>query len=776
VNKSDPLPPLPFGFSPQGEAFVLETTLPPRPWKNAHFSGAAGTWRYWSRFTNTGAGSAFCVDAEGNHLQLIPEHGHKTIYLRDEEDARVWSIAGFPVVSEVRDYRCEYRRESTEFSSSFRDIHASQRGFVPKDATYEIWTLRLENRSDRQREISAVPYVSLQLDGFRSAYEFGSWHKVATVESALNGMWAQNRYPNPKPEWYRAALITDKPLVGATAGDGAVFPSEYSYSHPALVTGKDLPFQDAMHDEDGMSLMLQNRFILAPGAVETVHYVFGHIPTVEAGAEVLALLRRRGWVEEQLAEVAARERALAETSQIETGHARIDRFFNIWLKKQMSSYLAFKSGVRDNLQTDMSFAMADYPASLNNMLAVLSSQFECGNFPHSHSPFNPKIYSDKPTWCLMTVPALIRESGDFSVLELPLPYIRPDGSPTPNTETVQGHLIRAFNYLRQDIGENGLHRHHHADWNDDLDGLSESSLVSMLFCKGLLDCADLWAAAGQTSLEKRFRDEYEAVKTRVNEVAWDGDWYLRGFGKTGRPIGSKTNNEGRIFLNPQSWAVLADIASEERRAKLWSAVDHHLETPLGMRVLHPAYTRFDPEVGSLSAALPGFYVNGIYHHAGAFKMAADCRAGRANAAWRTLEKLLPDSPENPSQLSHCEPFAMTNCYRGDDLRPGLSGDVWHTGTAPWIFSSILEGLIGLQREYAGLRITPCLPAAIKEARAQRLFRGCRYDLHIRRNATLPTGQRILRVEGQPVKDFRVAHQSGREQCTLDLEINETVIG
>ena len=760
-----------YRFAPEGEAFFLETTLPPRSWQNAHFSGAAGRMRYWSRFTNTGAGSVFCVDPQGNHLQLTPEHGRKTIYLRDEEDARVWSIAGFPVVSEVEDYCCEYRRESTRLSSLFRGIFASQRCFVPPNTACEIWTLRLENRTRRQRVISAFPYASLQLDGFHSDYEFGSWHKVAEFHEELNGMWARHRYPNPNPSFYRAALIASEPPTGATAGDGAIFPSEYNYHYPVMATGNDLPFRNAMHDEDGMSLILQNRLVLAPGAGVTIHYLFGLLPSVEAGAEMLARLQRDGWVEEQLAEVADRERRLADTSRIQTGDQRIDRFFNVWLKKQMHSYLAFKSGVRDNLQTDMAFAMADYNTALENTLAVLSSQFECGNFPHSHCPLNPRIYSDQPTWCLMAVPALIRESGDLSVLEHSLPYLNRHGTPTTYGESVKSHLIRAFDFLREDIGKNGLHRHHHADWNDDLDGLSESALVTMLFCKGLLDCLELWKAVGEASLERQFRSVYEMFKTRLNEVAWDGDWYLRGFGKNGKPIGTKENEEARIFLNPQSWAILADIAPPERQAKLWKAVDEYLETPFGMRVLDPPYTRFDPNVGSLSAALPGFYVNGVYNHAGAFKVAADCRAGRADAAWRTIGKILPDSPDNPSHASLCEPFAITNCYRADDLRPGLGADVWHTGTAPWLFSSILEGVMGLHRHYKGLRIAPCLPEKIREARVQRLFRGCWYQLNIHRNVEKEPGHSMLYADGQPMASNLIEHRAGRLQCRLEMEIN-----
>ncbi len=77
------------------------------------------------------------------------------------------------------------------------------------------------------------------------------------------------------------------------------------------------------------------------------------------------------------------------------------------------------------------------------------------------------------------------------------------------------------------------------------------------------------------------------------------------------------------------------------------SVERWLETGIGIKVLHPSYTSFDENVDSLSVALPGFYVNGIYNHVGAFKLLADCIAGRSEEAWRTLENLIPDSKSIP---------------------------------------------------------------------------------------------------------------------------------
>jgi cyclic beta-1,2-glucan synthetase len=51
------------------------------------------------------------------------------------------------------------------------------------------------------------------------------------------------------------------------------------------------------------------------------------------------------------------------------------------------------------------------------------------------------------------------------------------------------------------------------------------------------------------------------------ELAWDGEWYLRGYFDDGGPLGSARNGECRIDSLPQSWAVLAGFTSKRRPSR-----------------------------------------------------------------------------------------------------------------------------------------------------------------------------------------------------------------
>lgn len=54
-----------------------------------------------------------------------------------------------------------------------------------------------------------------------------------------------------------------------------------------------------------------------------------------------------------------------------------------------------------------------------------------------------------------------------------------------------------------------------------------------------------------------YRNQASIINQAVNQHCWDGDWYNRGFTDAGRSFGCAADEQGEIFLNPQSWALLA---------------------------------------------------------------------------------------------------------------------------------------------------------------------------------------------------------------------------
>ena len=240
----------------------------------------------------------------------------------------------------------------------------------------------------------------------------------------------------------------------------------------------------------------------------------------------------------------------------------------------------------------------------------------------------------------------------------------------------------------------------------------------------------------------------ESIRDAINRHGWDGEWYLAGWSDLGNPVGSHRGDEGRTFLNTQTWAVLTGIATGDRLEKCWKAVDEILESRHGSLTLWPPYTRKDENSGRVSMLLPGMYENGTpYCHGTAFKIVADIVGGRPDKALASWKKVMPDNPDHPSSVSGCEPYAFTNQYLGPtNGRSGDSISGWITGTAGWMFRSVLEYFCGVKPTYYGLEIRPCLPSGWDSVLVRRRFRGKDFDIRISRDLS---GQVSVTVNGLP---------------------------
>jgi cellobiose phosphorylase len=450
----------------------------------------------------------------------------------------------------------------------------------------------------------------------------------------------------------------------------------------------------------------------------------------------------------------AKEKIEAERAamfSVSTGNPNYDGLINNFVKKQLYSYLINKSGFRDNLQNDQAVALFDYPAAEDNILRALSSQYANGSCPHGFRPLNRLQYADKPAWIFLAVPALIKESGDFSLLDKDVPYFE-----SSDTGTVWDHMLRAMRFLSTDLGKNGLSDQHHADWNDGLEataeaGERESVFVTMQLCYGLREMQELARRRGDSTVETEAKKLYDEFSSRINDVAWDGEWYVRTICGDGYKIGSKDNEEGKIFLNTQSWAVLSCVAEGDRAALCMSKVDELIRHEVGYRICFPGFSKYDPRVGRMSNSEPGHVENGgCYNHAAGFKGVADCILGRAEEAWETFVKVTPDSPENPVENSECEPFSYNNFYSTVKVAYGKSGYPWRTGTAAWFTVLLIEWILGARRDYDGLKIDPCLTRTIPTAKVTRTFRGAVYEIELDNTAGRCTGATEITVDGEKI--------------------------
>ena len=230
----------------------------------------------------------------------------------------------------------------------------------------------------------------------------------------------------------------------------------------------------------------------------------------------------------------------------------------------------------------------------------------------------------------------------------------------------------------------------------------------------------------------------QKLADNINHHAWDGKWYLRAFDDEGVPVGSDTppasdNGEGRIFMNPQSWAIISGVASPERATQAVAAVKQYLDTGYGMVLNWPAFTSLKPRIGQMTAMTPGFYENAsVYVHGNCFWIYALACAGRGEEAWAAVKAILPDTDNKPN--GDTEAFIIPNYYIGPNVKRRMQRNLylsgWRTGSASFIYMTGLEWILGCRAEYEGLRIDPHLPAGWKTASVTRPFRGDVYAVSI----------------------------------------------
>jgi cellobiose phosphorylase len=734
-------------FIEEEGCFELLTNDPPRKWTNVHYN-RIGEDALYVEFTNIGDGTTYIRDEKGRRVTLIGWDA-KYVYIRDEESGTVFCPAGAPAPTPVTDFSCKYWAAKTEISGTCEGLRATHRCFVPREHPIEVWTVTVRNLEDRPRRLSIFAYAMFQLTGCDEEGRGVGKENYSEVLPEIGGVFTTNRNVFTPTDRFKGYIVALRDFRAGTGYRDHFLRSEFAVGTPRILWGWDGDNRGSYGPDCAGAVQVTVE--VPPRGTGRADFLIGQAASPD---EVKAL--RRALTPEKLDAMCREqmdiERERSKAFRTDTGHPTYDALMNHFVKKQLYSYLINKSGFRDNLQTDNAIALFDYGVAEGNLLRALASQYASGAVPHGFRPLNRLQYSDKPAWIMLTVPGLLKESGDVSLLEKEVPYFESD-----QTGSVWDHVLRAMRFLAADLGAHGLCNQHHADWNDGLEATAESGeresvMVTQQLCYGLREVEEIARLLGETAVEEECRGLYGQFAKRLNEVAWDGEWYVRTICGDGYRIGSKANKEGKIFLNTQSWAVLSGIAPPERAALCMKGVDEHCMTEVGYRICNPPFSEFDPRVGRMSNSIPGHVENGgCYCHAAGFKGVADCILGRAEEAWETFVKTAPDNPKDPIGVSLVEPFSFTNSYSMCEYVYGRSGYPWRTGTAGWMTVLMIEWILGARRSHEGLLIDPCLTRTVPHARVTRRFRGAVYEIELDNSAGRCKGAASISVDGKGIE-------------------------
>ena len=365
----------------------------------------------------------------------------------------------------------------------------------------------------------------------------------------------------------------------------------------------------------------------------------------------------------------------------------------------------------------------------------------------------------------MAVNEYIKETGEVEILQAQCPYL------DAGAGTLLEHMLRAITFLYNDKGQHGLALIHDGDWLDSQHlvgkkGIGEGVWLTIALYKALCDISELLSYIGDTVHKKEIDAMAEVTKNIVNKHGWDGNWFLQAYNDAGNKIGSRICETGKIYTNPQSWAIISGITSAERERQCFAVLDNELDSCFGARMFTPPYTKEDNTIGSTTGFAPGTGGNGsAYCHVSAFKIIADCMRQRGNKAYETMCKIIPGgTADQQNELADCPPYAFTN-GRVAPEHPYLAGrclGIWNTATVAWCWYAISEYMLGIRRTFEGIKINPCIPQDWEECSAVRYYRGAKYIVKIKNPAKKQTGVSRIAVNGEELNSTLLPYDIGGE--------------
>ncbi len=805
-------------FDDAHREYVITDPQTPWPWINY-----LGNEDFFSLISNTAGGYSFYKDAKFRRITRyryndVPmDNNGRYFYIKDGDT--VWNPGWKPCRTPLDNYECRHGMNYTRITGSKLGVVASVLFFVPLHTAAEVQMLSLANNSNEVKHLKIFSFeewclwnAATDMENFQRNFSTGE----VEIEQQTSTIYHKTEYRERRNHY--AFYHVNTPIQGFDT-DRESFVGLYNeYSAPqAVVEGK--PRNSVAH---GWSPVASHyiEVELKPGEKCDLIFLLGYVENeqdkkweckkVINKEKAHALMDRfatREQVDKAFAELKVYWDQLLDIFVVDSGNDKLDRMVNIWNQYQcmitfcMSrSASFFESGIgrgmgfRDSNQDLVGFVHQIPERARQRIIDIASTQFPDGGCYHQYQPLTKRGnndigggFNDDPCWLIFGTVAYIKETGDFSILDEPVPFDNVPGSEVSLLE----HLKVSFNHVINNLGPHRLPLIGRADWNDCLnlncfswnpdesfqttENKSEGSKAESLMIAGLFvvtgrDYVSLCRHLGHNDEADRAQKAVDDMVEAVEKSGWDGKWYLRAYDYFGHKIGSDENEEGKIFIESQGWCTMAAIGKEKGYPEMaLDSVKERMECEHGIVLNNPAFTTYHVEMGEISSYPEGYKENaGIFCHNNPWVIIGETVAGRGDDAWRHYTKILPSYVEEKYQTLHkVEPYVNCQMVAGKDAaRPGEGKNSWLTGTAAWMWYTVSEFILGIQPDYEGLRIDPCLPSTAKEYTVKRRFRGALYHIHVLNPDGHQKGVKRISLDGKAVSGNLVPWSEGEHQVEV----------
>ena len=803
-------------FDDVNKEYVITSPRTPLPWINY-----LGCEDFFSLKSNTCGGYSFYKDAKLLRLTRyrynnVPLDSNGLYYFIKDGDT-VWNPGWMPTKTELDDYKCRHGLGYSVFEGKKNGISAVLTDFVPMGTACEVNKLTLTNESDEKKDFTLFSYVEFCLwNAMDDMTNFQRNFSTGEVEIHGSTIYHKTEYRERRNHY---AIFSVNTNIDGFDTDRDSFLGAYGENRApeVVMTGKAKNSVASGWAPVGSH---QINISLAPGESRDLVFVLGYVENKKdekweglnkvnrkPAEAMLAKFDTTEKADQALADLKAYWNGLLSHFTVSSSEEKLDRMVNVWHQYQCmvtfnmsrsASY--FESGIgrgmgfRDSCQDLLGFVHLIPDRARQRILDIASTQFEDGSAYHQYQPLTKKGnadigsgFNDDPLWLIAGTAAYIKETGDYSILDEITPY---DNDASKATDFME-HLRRSFNYTVNHLGPHGLPLIGRADWNDCLNlncfseepgesfqtfGPSEGPNAESVFIAGMFvkygkDYAAICRHRGLEEEAKEAEKQIEKMEQTVLDAGWDGEWYLRAYDHYKHKIGSKECEEGKIFIEPQGFCVIAEIGLKDGYClKAMESVEKHLDTKYGIVLLQPCYTKYHVELGEITSYPGGYKENaGIFCHNNPWISIAETVVGRGNRAWQVYTRTCPAYIEDISEIHRTEPYVYSQMIAGKDAPNfGEAKNSWLTGTAAWTFLDVSQYILGIRPDYDGLVVDPCIPASLDGFSAKRDFRGVTYHITVKNPNGAEKGVASMTVDGTPVEGNMIPFDGSKKEVQVEV--------
>lgn len=721
----------------------------PTPWMNYLSNGT-----FHTMISQAGGGVAFYKSPQIwriNHYRffhLPTDRSGFYAYIKDDDE--FWCPTNEPCKTKPEKWKATHGMGYTRFEAERNGISVAATYFVGKYENALIWNLKI--KSDKDRKIKLFPFVELGMMEFMRELQWQCYNKHQLSCYALGDVlvYKYGVEQQPKPNETPLVYFCASEPVSAYDCDRDEFVGSYRSEENPQNIEKGQCTNSTLYGGDPC-FALQLDLELSADEEKEINIFLGTAMTEDEVIKAAAHCREKDFVNKSFRVLKEQWNEYLGRFQCEIPDKNAETMINIWNPYQAERNFQFSRnisyyatgtfrgvGVRDTAQDILATVPFDLQRAKDKLNLLFTQQYRDGHCNHYCFPIEgwepvTRIHSDNHLWLVMAAYHIVMEEGKLDYLDEVVEFY--DGE----SATVWEHIKKSIEFCLENLGEYGFPLMLASDWNDMLykvcrEGKGESVWTAMQFGTVLRQIAELAELRGEDG--EYYLNIYEKQKRLVNEVAWDGKWYIRCITDNGRFIGSQAEEQAKIWLNTQSWSVISGMGDNGKTAM--DSVLEHLDTELGIKKIDPSMTTDYPTKDeNLTMYNKGCGENGsVFCHANTWAIIAECILKRPEIAYKYYKQLLPMNAQKKAGewRYKAEPYVYcSNIFGPESDKFGLANVSWLTGTAAWMYIAVTQYMFGIKPRWNGLEIDPCLPKEMLPAKIRRTFRGKEYEIEITKN-------------------------------------------